>query len=233
MIDVAKTPSANAGLRCVQRFVGRVLVACEFSGVVRDAFAARGWDAWSCDLLASEKPGNHYQGDVRDMLSEKWDMLIGHPPCTYLANSGARWLFEKPGRWELLDQSCAFFCELMNAPIKHVAIENPWPHKWGMERIGRKPDCKIQPWEHGHEQKKTTCLWLRGLPILLPSKIVGPPPKDPLEAKRWESVWREPPGENQAKNRSRTFPGIAAAMAKQWGNYAANGKPSCGGEHDN
>lgn len=217
-----RPPTGEAGADSLHRFVGRLLVACEFSGVVRDAFHARGWDAYSCDLLPNERGGKHHQRDVREILNDGWDMMIAHPPCTYLANSGARWLFEKPGRWKLLDEACAFFCDLMNAPIKHVAIENPWPHKWALERIGRKPDCKIQPWEFGHEQKKQTCLWLRGLPILLPDKVVGPPPKDGPEAKRWEAIWREPPGENQAKNRSRTFTGIAAAMAKQWGDYAAN-----------
>jgi hypothetical protein len=191
----------------------KVLVACEFSGIVRDAFIAKGHDAISCDLLPTEKPGPHYQGDVFDIINDGWDLMIAHPPCTFLANSGARWLFEKPGRWEQLDNAANFFMRLKNAPIPHKAIENPLPHKWATNRIG-KYSQKIHPWEHGHKQKKTTCLWLIGLPNLLPTVIVGPPPK---KDKSWEAIWREPPGANQSRNRSRTFLGIAQAMAEQWG----------------
>lgn len=199
----------------------RVLVACEFSGVVRDAFIAAGHDAVSCDLLPTEAPGPHVEGDVTPMLRKPWDLVIAHPPCTYLANSGARWLFEHEGRWAKLDAGCAFFLACLNANAPRVAVENPWPHKWAIERIGRKPDCRVQPWEHGHRQKKQTCFWLRGLPPLLPSVMVGPPPRTgTAEAKEWEAIWREPPGPNQAKNRSKTFPGIAEAMATQWGGFA-------------
>jgi len=195
----------------------RVLIACEFSGTVRDAFRALGHDAVSCDLLPTEKPGPHMVGDAVSLLGDGWDMLIAHPPCTYLANSGARWLFEQEGRWAKLDEGVALFRAFLNAPIPRIAIENPMPHKWATERIGRRYDFRVQPWEHGDKQKKTTCFWTKGLPPLLPSVMVGPPPSDPDEAKAWESVWREPPGPMQAHNRSRTFTGIAAAMASQWG----------------
>ena len=192
----------------------RVLVACEFSGIVRDAFIAKGHDAISCDLLPTEKLGPHYQGDVNDILEDGWDMIIAHPPCTYLANSGARWLFEKEGRWQQLDKACEFFRGFLESSAPKVAVENPMPHKWAVERIGRKYDFKVHPWEHGHKQKKTTCFWVKGLSCLLPSRMVGPPPKND---KSWESIWREPPGPDQAKNRSRTYQGIADAMANQWG----------------
>ena len=192
------------------------MIACEFSGIVRDAFRARGHDAWSCDLLPTEAPGPHIEGDVLAVLDDGWDMMIAHPPCTYLANSGARWLFEKPGRWAQLAEACAFFLKLLNAPIPRIAVENPRPHKWATERIGR-PYFVTQPWEHGHPQRKATCFWLRGLPVLLPSRVCGPPPDGD---KAWESIWREPPGPNQARNRSRTYPGLAEAMANQWGTLA-------------
>jgi len=193
-------------------------VACEFSGIVRDAFIAKGHDAVSCDLLPTERLGPHIQGDVVAYLGEGWDLLIAHPPCTFLANSGARWLFEKEGRWAQLDEGVAFFLACLNAPVPMVAVENPMPHKWATERIGRKYDFKLHPWEHGHAQKKTTCFWTRNLPPILPTAMVGPPPKSGTEAaKAWEAVWRESPGPDQAKNRSRTFQGIADALAAQWG----------------
>ena len=145
-----------------------------------------------------------------------WDLGIFHPPCTYLTNAGARWLFEKPGRWQLLDEAIAFF-NACGEGIPKVAKENPWPHKWALERIGW-PTCKMQPYEHGERQKKGICWWLKNLPPLLPSAMVGPPP-DPgtAEAKALEAVWREPPGPMQKINRSRTLPGVAKALAWQWG----------------
>ena len=199
-----------------KELLGRVLVACEYSGVVRDAFAALGWDAWSCDLLPSETPGNHIQGDVLEILDDGWDMMIAHPPCTFLSNSGARWLFEKEGRWKQLDDGCDFFKKLLNAPIKYIAVENPWPHKWAMQRIGKKPCCKVQPHEFGDKQKKKTCLWLKNLPPLMPTTYYQVPPSGSEESKAWEMVWRMPPGKNQAHERARTFAGIAGAMANQW-----------------
>lgn len=199
--------------------MARVLVACEFSAVVRDAFRARGHDAWSCDLLPCEgEPAWHIQGDVLPLLAEPWDLVIAHPPCTYVANSGARWLFEKPGRWEQLAAGTAFFRAFLDCRAPRIAVENPTPHKWATEQIGRKPDCRAQPWWFGDRQKKGLCLWLKNLPPLVPDQPVGPPPKAGTEeAKAWESVWREPPGPRQAHNRSRTFPGFARAMAEQWG----------------
>ena len=180
----------------------RVLVACEFSGVVRDAFAARGHFAMSCDLLPSEAPGPHYKGDVRDILGAGWDLMVAHPPCTHLAVSGARWFKDK--RHEQAEAR-NFVRTLMAAPIPMVCIENPVSII--SSRI-RRPDQVIQPWMFGHGETKATCLWLKGLPKLRPTNIV-----DGREAR----VHRMPPGPDRWKERSRTFAGIADAMAEQWG----------------
>lgn len=186
----------------------RVLVACEFSGTVRDAFAARGHDAMSCDLRETETPGKHYQGDVRDILGDGWDLMIAHPPCTYLANSGVRWLHEKPGRWEQMRAGAAFFRELLTADIPRIAVENPVIHRYAAEIIGRRPDQTLQPWQFGHGEIKRVCLWLKGLPLLIETDVV-----EGREAR----VHRMPPGPEREKERSRFFTGIAAAMADQWG----------------
>lgn len=179
----------------------RVLVACEFSGVVRDAFRARGHFAMSCDLLPSETPGLHYRGDVRDVLGAGFDLMIAHPPCTHLAVSGARWFKDKRREQaEALD----FVRLLMTAPIPMICIENPVSII--SSRI-RKPDQIIQPWQFGHGETKATCLWLKGLPKLTPTNVV-----DGREAR----VHRMPPGPDRWKERSRTFAGIAEAMADQW-----------------
>ncbi len=197
----------------------RVLVACEFSGVVRDAFAALGHDAWSCDLLPSDRPGNHIQGDVRQYArkAQGWDLMIAFPPCTHLAVSGARWFPAKQASGEQ-QEALDFVRWCINGPAKRVAIENP---------IGiistqiRRPTQIIQPWWFGHREVKATCLWLYGgLPTLKPTNIVGPPPKNVEEKKSWERVHRMPPGPDRWKERSRTFQGIADAMAEQWGNIA-------------
>ena len=180
----------------------KILVACEFSGAVRDAFAARGHDAWSCDLLPSETPGNHIQGDVLEILSDGWDLMIAHPPCTHLAVSGARWFVEK--RTEQAE-ALEFVRSLMAAPIAKIAIENPISII--SSRI-RKPDQIIQPWQFGHGETKATCLWLKGLPLLQPTNIVDG---------RLARVHKMPPGPDRWRERSRTFAGIAAAMAEQWG----------------
>lgn len=179
----------------------KVLIACEFSGIVRDAFAARGHDAWSCDLLASERPGNHIQGDVLSVLGDGWDLLIAHPPCTHLAVSGARWFAAKRREQE---NALDFVRALLDAPIARVALENPISII--SSRI-RKPDQIIQPWQFGHGEVKATCLWLKGLPMLKPTKVVDG---------RTARVHREPPSPDRWKNRSRTFQGIADAMADQW-----------------
>ena len=180
----------------------RVLVACEFSGVVRDAFAALGHDAWSCDLLESERGGKHVMGDVHDMLRDGWDLLIAHPPCTHLAVSGARWFKDKEDEQQ---NALRFVRVLMNAPIPRICIENPISII--SSRI-RKPDQIIQPWQFGHGETKATCLWLKNLPKLTPTNIV-----DGREAR----VHRASPGPDRWKERSRTLQGIADAMADQWG----------------
>lgn len=181
----------------------RVLIACEFSGIVREAFRKRGHDASSCDLLPTEIPGKHIQDDVLYVLDQGWDLMIAHPPCTHLAVSGARWFAEKraDGRQQA---AIDFFMTLANAPIDRIAIENPisiMSTKW------RKPDQIIQHWQFGHGETKATCLWLKNLPELQPTDIV-----DGREGR----VWKEPPSEDRWKNRSRTYTGIADAMADQW-----------------
>jgi len=181
----------------------RVLVACEFSGIVRDAFRALGHDTVSCDFLPSERAGPHIQGDVLSVLGEEWDLMIAHPPCTHLASSGARWF---PRKLVEQDEAADFFCALVNAPIPRIAVENPVGI---MSTLYRKPDQIIQPWQFGHGETKATCLWLKGLPKLVPTNIV-----DGREAR----IYRMPPGPDRWRERSRTFPGIAAAMAAQWGN---------------
>lgn len=181
--------------------VVRILVACEFSGTVRDAFTRAGAYAMSCDFLPSEKPGPHYQGDVRDVLDSGWDLMVAHPPCTHLAVSGARWFKEKVREQA---EALEFVRMLMSAPIERIAIENPVSII--SSRI-RKPDQVIQPWQFGHGETKATCLWLKNLPKLVPSRIVEG---------REGRVWKMPPGPNRWRERSRTYPGIAEAMAAQW-----------------
>jgi len=183
----------------------RVLVACEFSGIVRDAFAAKGHDAWSCDILETERPGQHYQGDVRDMLQSQWDLMICHPPCTHLAVSGARHFARKIASGEQ-QEALDFVNMLLNAQVPRICLENPISII--STRI-RKPDQIIQPWQFGHGETKSTCLWLKGLPKLTPTNVV-----EGREAR----VHRMPPGKNRWKERSRTYQGIAVAMADQW-NY--------------
>ena len=191
----------------------RVLVACEFSGVVRDAFIARGHDAVSCDILPSERPGPHIQGDVRAVLSDGWDMMIAHPPCTCLCNSGVRWLHTRPERWAELEAAAAFFLQLWNAPIDRVAIENPKMHHYGRQLIGIRPRQAIQPWQFGHSESKETQLWMRGLRLLWPTCVLGER-RDNLTA---TGERREGPSADRWAIRSRTYTGIAAAMAEQWG----------------
>jgi hypothetical protein len=179
----------------------RVLVACEYSGEVRDAFARLGHDAMSCDLLPTERAGPHYQGDVTGILGDGWDLMVAHPPCTHLAVSGARWFsLKRQEQREALE----FVRLLLAAPIPRIALENPVSVI--SSRI-RKPDQVIQPWQFGHGEVKATCLWLKNLPPLVPSNIV-----DGREAR----VHMMPPGPDRWKERSRTLPGIAAAMAEQW-----------------
>ena len=188
----------------------RVLVACEFSGIVREAFRRKGADAWSCDLLPAEDGSPfHLQCDVRTVLNADWDLMIAHPPCTYLCNSGVRWLHERPERWKLMEEAARFFKELLEAPIPRICVENPIPHRYALEKIGRKYYQLIQPYWFGEPYSKATCLWLKNLPPLMPTKVL-----DRKIVKH--AVHREPPGPDRWKRRSRTYPGVARAMAEQW-----------------
>lgn len=180
----------------------KILVACEFSGTVRNAFNKFGHDAWSCDLLPSDIPGNHIQGDVLKVLKNGWDLMIAHPPCTHLAVSGARWFKDK--KQEQME-GIEFFMALAEANIPKKCIENPISI---MSTVYRKPDQIIQPWQHGHGETKSTCLWLTGLPLLTPTNIV---------AGREAKIHLMPPSTDRWKLRSKTYQGIADAMAKQWG----------------
>ena len=180
----------------------KVLVACEFSGTVRDAFRALGHDAVSCDLLPTEQPGPHHQGDVLDLLDDGWDLMIAHPPCTHLASSGARWWENKRKEQE---DAFRFVRQLAEAPIGRIAIENPIGY---LSTAWRKPDQIIQPWQFGHGETKATCLWLKNLPGLAPTQVV-----EGREAR----IHRMSPSPTRWKERSKTYQGIAEAMALQWG----------------
>jgi hypothetical protein len=195
----------------------KILVACEYSGTVRDAFLRRGHDAMSCDLLPTDAPGPHYQGDVSDILNDGWDLMIAHPPCTYMTNSGVTWLHKDPTRWAKLDEAAAFFSTLLNAPIPRIAIENPIMHKYAKERIGGiKQTQVIQPWMFGHMEQKATCLWLKGLPALTPTNNVKEQMLQLPTSERQRLHWL-PPSPDRWKIRSATYKGIAEAMAEQWG----------------
>lgn len=189
-----------------------VLIACEYSGIVRDEFIARGHNAISCDLLPTERPGPHYQGNVLDLFNKDWDLIIAHPPCTYLCCTGSRWLYHKkhPNRFEKMRHAADFFMKMLDAPADKVAVENP---TMMYKHTGiRKPDFAIHPWQFGDGYTKRTCFWTRNLPPLEPTKII---PK--TERKEFsQSLWYLKP-EIRGKERSRTFPGIAKAMAIQWG----------------
>lgn len=195
----------------------KILVACEYSGIVRDAFSARGWDAWSCDFLPSEgnPKGNHYQGNILDIIDQNWDLIIAFPPCTYLCSSGLHWNKRRLDRQRQTEEALEFVKMILNNKCKRIALENP---------IGcistriRKPDQKIQPWQFGHPESKTTCLWLKNLPKLTPTNIISKP-----DCGYWEN--QTPSGQNKlgpsasrAKERSKTYKGIGEAMAEQWSN---------------
>ncbi len=195
----------------------RVLVACEYSGTVRDAFRRAGHDAMSCDLLPTEAPGPHYQGDVRDVLDDGWDLMVAHPPCTYLSVSGMHWTTRGLRDPQLTEDALTFVRLLMDAPIARIAIENPVSVI--SSRI-RKPDQIVQPWMFGHDASKKTCLWLKGLPALVPTAVVAP--RIVNGRKRWGNQTNSgqnklPPSEDRWKIRSATYQGIADAMADQWG----------------
>lgn len=207
----------------------RVLVGCEYSGIVRRAFAALGHDAWSCDLVPAEDRSNrHIVGDVRDHLGDGWDLLIVcHPPCTRLCNSGVRWLRAPPrGRtlqqmWSDLDDGAALFSACWTAPVERVCVENPVMHRHARERIVdyAPPAQTVQPWWFGDPQFKATSLWLRNLPALTPTARLVPPRPGTESHKAWSVVHRTSPGPNRGRERSRFFPGLAAAMAQQWSDH--------------
>ena len=193
-----------------------VLIACEYSGIVRDAFIEKGHNAISCDLLDTEQSGPHLKGDVRSLLNMEWDLLIAHPDCTYLTNSGVCHLHTDESRWAKLDEAAEFFKLLLNSDIPKKCIENPIPHKYAVERIGRKYDQLIQPYMFGHKERKATCLWLEGLPLLTETNNV----KEEmllLPKAQQQRIHYLSPGPDRWKERSRTFKGIAQAMASQWG----------------
>lgn len=204
----------------------RVLVACECSGRVRDAFIRYGHDAMSCDLQATETPGPHYQGDVRDVLNDGWDMMIAHPDCTRLTNAGVRWLkVPPPGRslvemWQELFAGAAFYRMLRDAPIPLKCIENPIMHVYARELIKPGPRQVVQPWWFGDPAFKATGLELIGLPPLIPTNKLTPPKSGTDEHKAWSVIHRASPGPQRKIDRSRTFPGLAEAMAAQWGGVA-------------
>ena len=195
----------------------KVLVACEYSGAVRDAFIARGHDAMSCDLLPTDVPGPHYQGDVSNIINDGWDLMVAHPPCTYLSVSGMHWTKRGLRDPKLTEDALEFVNLLLNAPIARIALENPVSVI--SSRI-RRPDQIISPWQFGHDASKKTCLWLKSLPMLQPTKIIEPRVID--GKKRWGNQTdsgqnKLPPSKDRWKIRSETYRGIAEAMAEQWG----------------
>ena len=190
----------------------KVLIACEYSAIVRESFNQKGHDAWSCEILDSELEGNHIKGDVLKILDMGWDMCIAFTPCTYSCNSGIRWMYDKDGvinkeRYMNLLYYAGMLKAILESNIKKVCCENPIPHKYAIDIIGRKYDQIIQPWQYGHGEQKSTCLWLKNLPKLNPTNIVSG---------RNQSMWKMSPGPERSKERSRTFFGIAKAMADQW-----------------
>lgn len=195
----------------------RILIACEYSGRVREAFRKLGHDAWSCDLLPSDDDSPyHIQGDVVEQLDKGWDMMIAHPPCTYLANSGVSWLYKDVNRWGEMREGAAFFKTLLDAPIPLIAVENPIMHKYAVEIIGRRQDQVIQPYMFGHLERKATCLWLKGLKPLEPTDNVKEE-MDKLPKNVQQRLHYLPPSKDRWKIRSTTYQGIADAMAEQWG----------------
>jgi len=206
----------------------RILAACEYSGVVRDAFAALGHDAWSCDLLPTDRPGNHHQGDVRDVLNQSWDMIIAFPPCTYLCSSGMHWTVRGLRDPKLTEDALDFVRCLLGADCKHIALENP---VGAISTRIRKPDQIIHPWQFGHPESKTTCLWLKNLPALVPTNVLKKPASG-----WWEnqcangSQNKLGPSPDRWKLRSKTYQGIAEAMASQWSAFASSSQATA--HHD-
>lgn len=198
----------------------KVLIACEESQVICTAFRIRGHEAYSCDLqpCSGGFPEWHWQCDVRDVLTVYFDLVIFHPVCRYIANSGSRWLYTEPDRFSKLYDAAAFFNLRHKFNSKRVCTENPIPHKHAKKIIGMY-DQKVQPWQFGHKQMKATCFWLKGLPALVETNRVGPPPKDKKERLKWQDTWLCSPGPEREKIRSKTFTGIGDAMAEQWTSF--------------
>jgi hypothetical protein len=203
-----------------------VLVGCEESGTVREAFAKLGHDAWSCDILPSRIPGNHIQADILTVLDGGWDLAIFHTPCTYLANSGAKHLYingkKENGRyeprWAALERDALLFKKCLESDIPKIAMENPIMLRYAMDIIGKKPDQIIQPYMFGHEATKTTCLWLKNLPLLTPTNLVGKGKRHVTKSGKSLPEWYNlPPSDDRSRIRSTTFQGIADAFASQWG----------------
>lgn len=195
----------------------KILIGCEYSGRVRQAFRRRGHDAYSCDLLpADDGSAYHIQGDVSAILKEQWDLMVAHPPCTYLANSGVCHLHKDKTRWLKLDEAAAFFKALLQSDIPKKVIENPIPHKYAIERIGTKYSQIIQPWMFGHKETKATCLWLHGLPKLKPTSDLQAETMA-LPATKRQRLFHLPPSPTRWKERSTTYQGIADALANQYG----------------
>lgn len=194
----------------------KVLIACEYSGRVRDEFIKLGHDAISCDLLPSDTPGPHYQGDVFDIIGGGYDLMIAHPPCTYLTNSGVTWLHKDIKRWPMLFEGAEFFKKLLNVNIPKIAVENPIMHKYARSIIGVDKSQIVQPWQFGHPESKATCFWLKGLESLKETNNVKEEflKRDKKDAQRLHYL---PPSPDRWKLRSTTFQGIAVAMAQQWG----------------
>lgn len=199
----------------------KVLIGCEESGTVREAFARLGHDAWSCDILPSRMPGKHIQADVLTVLNDGWDLAIFHTPCTYLSNSGVRWLYNRDGtrneqRWQMMKHDALLFKKTMEADIPMIANENPIMHKYAIAIIGRHRDQIVQPFMFGHPESKATCLWLKNLPPLVATNDVRNIMKS-LPKREAQRIHYMPPGKDRQRNRSVTYQGIADAMAAQWG----------------
>jgi len=196
----------------------RVLVACEFSGIVRDAFICCGHEALSCDLLPTEVPGPHYEGDVMDILDDGWDLIVAHPPCRFLSNSGVQWLHKEEGRWERMRTAANFFNRFLDVSCS-VCIENPVQHKYARDLIVS-PTQYVQPYYFGDRSSKKTGLWLRGLPLLEPTDVVEPSMvsyRTKRGVRRFSADYGVQYGEAGRRRRSRFYPGMARAMAEQWG----------------
>lgn len=191
----------------------KVLIACEFSGIVRDAFIRKGHDAISCDLLPTDRPGPHIQGDVMDVLDDGFDLMIAHPPCTRLCNSGVHWL-NRRNLWDEMRAGAMFFKALLDADIERICVENPIMHRYALEIIGVKHSQTIQPWQFGHDASKRTCLWLKNLPFLEPTNIIL---KERYSNQTPSGQNNLGPSNDRWKIRSMTYQGIADGMAEQWG----------------